>query len=708
MKGINLITFWLGCIFIGPVPVSAQNYVRFDSGYLILDNGVVHRRIMFYEDKQKVGTDMLNLEGSSYNFIGEQSHEFSFTVNDRPVNGQSGWHRISVILTGDDFGGKGASLKLKGTGENNKDLEVNLEFMLYPGLPVIRKRIRFENTGNTEIKLESLDVEDLSIAFDPTHSWILQDYGRYKHLGSYTGTEQDPVVIVHEISDGRGLVLGNESPGVLKRTTVYEVNRQEITIGLTHPGQREPFRVWLEPGQEWESPWVFTGVYEQVNDVYAVLNGMVGDFVRKFMGIRLNALTEKPLFVYNTWNPFRKDISDSLIRRLAKAAAECGVGEFVIDDGWSTNRGDWEVDREKFPDGLKPVFDYIRSLGMKPGLWISIATADTSSIVLKSHPEWFIRDRQGELANLHTDNRREITACMGTDWFDYIRDKIISLIKANGIEYLKMDLTIVRSAYVTDPYRSGCYAKDHPFHKDREESFLVNYRRCFDLFDAIHQEAPQLFIDCTFETMGAFQLIDYSTVKYAEGDWLSNFEESNPLGSFRVRQMAWWRTPAIPSSSLVIGNLVMDDPDPLLSFKSLAGTLPIMLGNPVELSADKRTEFKEWSVWLKNMQAKYNYSMYRQDLAGFGEPTWGNWDGWSRINTDTRQGGIIGIFRQGGHQENRKVVINGLGADRNYVIRQAPDGKELYRLKGEELSSKGFNIKLEKEYDGILLEIEGL
>ena len=30
--------------------------------------------------------------------------------------------------------------------------------------------------------------------------------------------------------------------------------------------------------------------------------------------------------------------------------------------------GDWEPDKKKIPDGLKPVFDYIKSLGMKPGL----------------------------------------------------------------------------------------------------------------------------------------------------------------------------------------------------------------------------------------------------------------------------------------------------------------------------------------------------
>jgi len=69
-----------------------------------------------------------------------------------------------------------------------------------------------------------------------------------------------------------------------------------------------------------------------------------------------------------TWYPFRTHISDLLIRQVAKSAADCGMEEFIIDDGWQVNhhmkssiRGwgenydDWYVDQNKFSNGLKPV-----------------------------------------------------------------------------------------------------------------------------------------------------------------------------------------------------------------------------------------------------------------------------------------------------------------------------------------------------------------
>ncbi|WP_332367594.1 alpha-galactosidase [Spirosoma telluris] len=125
-------------------------------------------------------------------------------------------------------------------------------------------------------------------------------------------------------------------------------------------------------------------VYNNHKDPDEMLNTAVPDFVRKHMGIRLSELAQKPTFVYNTWVPFRKNINEKLIMGLAKAAADAGMKEFIIDDGWADNYGDWIIDTKKFPNGLKPVFDYIKSLGMKPGIWVSVGSA--SRIVKSTKP----------------------------------------------------------------------------------------------------------------------------------------------------------------------------------------------------------------------------------------------------------------------------------------------------------------------------------
>ncbi len=647
-----------------------------------------------------------------------RSRDFSFLLNGKTVDGYSGWTVVSCRPAVIPEPAKGATMVLQGKGDHD-GIRIEINYVMYPRLPVIRKWICFTNTGNEEVRIESLNTEDLQTGLNPTHTQVLHNYGRMKHLGTYTGNWDDPVVVLHQFREMRGLALGNEAPGILKRTA-YHTGDMNAETGLTHVGQDYPFRKWLEPGESWTAPKTFICPYAGTRNGYDVINGDVNRFVTLHMKPRIVEIGKKPTFVYNTWNPFRTFVSDSLVRDLARAAARCGIKEFIIDDGWQVNKGgstskeawgnnygDWQVDGEKFAGGLKPTFDYIRSLGMKPGLWISIGAATEDAEVFQKHPEWFVKNPDQEPGNLHfvAENSNFYSSCYGTGWKEYIRDRILSLVERNGLAYTKLDFSVVTSAYVNDPAISGCYAKDHPYHKDHEESFIVIYERLLELFDELHREAPELFIDCTFETAGRLQLMDYAIARHAEGNWLANFETPSPTGALRVRHMAWWRTPAVPASSLVIGNQMMDDPEFLFSLKSLIGTLPIVLGDPRAVDPEKQVLIRRWSDWMQEMQDTYDYMSYRQDLPGFGEPREGAWDGWMRINFKTRQGGIIGVFRQGALEDTRRVFVKELLRDAMYAVRKAPEGTWVLRASGAELMKKGFEVKAEKMYEGLLYEI---
>ena len=71
------------------------------------------------------------------------------------------------------------------------------------------------------------------------------------------------------------------------------------------------------------------------------------------------------------------DVNETNQKELAAQAAKIGVENFMMDDGWfgvrKTDRaglGDWYADPDKFPHGLKPLIDYVHSLGMEFGLWV--------------------------------------------------------------------------------------------------------------------------------------------------------------------------------------------------------------------------------------------------------------------------------------------------------------------------------------------------
>lgn len=695
--------------------IAAQESYKWDKDKLILDNGFIKRQLIIDRKTNGIFTDQLYLNGFEKNFLSWKSPEFAFRINDKHYDSSKGWEFVSGTPASDNGQGNGLVVKLRGSGPV-KNLEITITYMVYPNLPVIRKYIIFRNMGAVSYKLEALNIEQLSLSLRYVESWVYSSYARMKSAGSYLGNWDDALVIVHHPGSHSGIALGNEVPGVIKRTAYKS---DQATIGLTRPDQEYPFRKWLRPGETWTSPKTFIALYNQTDNGMDAANVVVNEFARRHLGFRFNSLASKPTFIYNTWYPFRAGISDSLMRVVARSAAECGVQTFVMDDGWQVNfdagnakpqkgytYGDWLVDRKKFPGGLKTTCNYIRSLGMKPGLWITLGSATSDARVFKEHPEWMVRDKNGKSGNLYSHDTTFHTACFGTDWYGYIKKSLVGLVKDYGLAYIKLDFSIATSPYVNETEKSGCYSTGHPYHRDRQESFIVIYERAMKLFDEIHREVPDVFIDCTYEVTGKMYFQDYASAQHADGNWLSNIEDASPTGSLRARHLAWWRSPAMPAGSLVIGNLPFDSKNFELDLKSLIGTLPIVLGDPTKLSAEEKASIKKWSDWLLKMQAEYNYQPFRQDLPGFGEPAEGSWDGWARINTETRLGGIVGVFRQGAAETTRTVAINGLDCKSMYAIKRSPDQTEIARMSGADLLKKGFPVKSDKNFDGQIFEIE--
>ena len=694
-------------LFILNSVFAQEPFAKWTKTELILNNGIVQRNIKLPVSMGSFGTTSYKPTSGEFKYFEKNNSEFQFEINSKVYSGLSNWSLVGIRKTSDTKAGEGASVILL---SQDKLIEVTLKYLLYPNSSAIRKSLTINNLSKEKIVLESVDIEKFSVTnyYATTFSWICHDYGRRRSIGPYDGNMQDALLTVHNSNWKQGIVIGNEAAGVVKHTSVFW---QESTIcaGLTHKDARFPFRKYIDPSEAFETPQVFTMVYNNHKDPNEILNTAVPDFVRKHLGIRLSELSQKPTFIYNTWVPFGKNINEKLVMELAKAAADAGMKEFIIDDGWADNYGDWIIDKKKFPNGLKPVFDYIKSLGMKPGLWVSVGSASPESKVYQAHPEWFVLDENQNPANLHEPDLKMRTACFGTPWKDYIKDVLMKLALEYGLEYLKLDFTVVTSPYRFGNKNTGCYAINHLGHQDQHESLYTNYESVWKLFDELHVAKPNLFIDCTFETMGGLQLIDYAMLKHAEGNWLSNFngppDENLDL---RVRNMAWWRSPAMPATALVIGNPEMQDKGWEMHIKSLAGALPIMLGDPRKLSIADLKKYRAYADWLQKMTNKHDIMSFRQDLAGFGEPMNGMWDGFQRINTETQSGGIIGVFKQGGVEMERIVTINYLNPVKVYTIKECISGKIVANSTGKQLEERGFKVIIMKEYGGQLFEITSL
>ena len=94
-------------------------------------------------------------------------------------------------------------------------------------------------------------------------------------------------------------------------------------------------------------------------------------------------LAHTPPMGWNSWNTFGWNINEELIKTVADYFVESGLKDagyeyIVIDDCWSEKERDENgrlvPDKYKFPNGIKPVADYIHSKGLKFGIYSCAGT----------------------------------------------------------------------------------------------------------------------------------------------------------------------------------------------------------------------------------------------------------------------------------------------------------------------------------------------
>jgi alpha-galactosidase len=128
---------------------------------------------------------------------------------------------------------------------------------------------------------------------------------------------------------------------------------------------------------------------------------------------------------------------------LADRAAQIGVERYVLDDGWFSHRrgdtaglGDWFVDTDVWPDGLGPLVDHVRGLGMEFGLWFEPEMINPDSDLYRAHPEWVLST--GDREPLQARNQLVLDLSRA-EVRDYLFERIDAVLSTYDIGYVKWD-----------------------------------------------------------------------------------------------------------------------------------------------------------------------------------------------------------------------------------------------------------------------------
>lgn len=401
---------------------------------------------------------------------------------------------------------------------------------------LIRAQARVTNTGAA-----GYGLEDLSIAFPvPQEAREILDFaGRW---GKERTPQRRELGVGTHLREGRKGRTGADAATLLHvGTPGFDFGHGEIWSLHTgwsgnhrHYAERMftgdqvigggelllPGEVRLSSGESYTSPWIYGS--------YAVGLDAVAQRFHRYLRSRPQHVRRPRPVTLNVWEAVYFDHNADRLIDLAERAADLGVERYVLDDGWFGSRrndhsglGDWTVSAEVWPQGLHPLINKVRELGMEFGLWFEPEMINVDSDVARAHPEWIMATGD----RLPVESRHQQVINLGIpECFAYVRDCILAILDEYDIAYIKWDHNRDLVDAGTQPEgRPGVHAQT-----------LAVYR----LIDEIKAAHPDLEIE-SCSSGGA--RVDLGILERTDRVWVSDC-----IDPLERQQMNRWTTQLIP------------------------------------------------------------------------------------------------------------------------------------------------------------------
>jgi alpha-galactosidase len=155
-----------------------------------------------------------------------------------------------------------------------------------------------------------------------------------------------------------------------------------------------PVKATLAPQQTFTTPETFLAVH--TGDYFRTL-----DTYRRRMSEAGICAPKPPDSAYEpiwcAWG-YERECTVPLIEGTLPKVRELGLRWAVVDDGWQTNVGDWNLSRAKFPGGdadMQRLVGNIRAQALKPRLWIAPLAAAPGSDLMHDHSDMLLLNKDG-------------------------------------------------------------------------------------------------------------------------------------------------------------------------------------------------------------------------------------------------------------------------------------------------------------------------
>ena len=191
--------------------------------------------------------------------------------------------------------------------------------------------------------------------------------------------------------------------------------------------------------------------------------------------------------VWSSWTSYYQDVrEEDMVRNTDWIAAHLlpyGFQYVELDDGY--DRGEhgehyWieNWDAHKFPHGAKWLTDYIKSKGMRAGVWL-VPNAYAGAV--REHPDWYLRDKKEDIVLDYATPALDSTNPEVLDFVQTMFRKLDDM----GFDYYKFDGEHAFSLYAPPVDRSKLH--------DPTVELVQNYRHRLELIRGVI--GPKRFIE---------------------------------------------------------------------------------------------------------------------------------------------------------------------------------------------------------------------
>lgn len=225
---------------------------------------------------------------------------------------------------------------------------------------------------------------------------------------------------------------------------------------------------------------------------FIVINGKISELFNTYKELLNYKVIDKEINGYTTWYNYYQNINEDIILR-DLSSLDDSYNLFQIDDGYATAVGDFKnIDKTKFPHGLKFVVDKIHASHKLAGIWLAPFIGEEKSETFINHPDWFIK-KDGKPLKVGTNwsgfyaldfDKKEVK--------EYIKSELNYLVNEVGFDFIKIDFL-----------HAVCIN-----HQNKSRA-----KQMYQALEFIRECVPNtLILGCGVPLASAFRVVDYCRI----------------------------------------------------------------------------------------------------------------------------------------------------------------------------------------------------